>query len=286
MMCSDATELVESTVYTPCISEILGTEKLTDKEMLFRIEMPNGTPLGHHPGQFVEVSVLGAGEAPISISSPPTQTDSFELCVRNVGVLTNELHKLARGGKVGVRGPFGNGFDVSEFEGKNIIFVAGGLGLAPLRSLIKLTLDESRRKDFGRIMILYGAKNPSELLFTEELEQWMERDDVECMVTVDRPDEAWRGNAGVITTLFKNVGGIDAGNTMVPIVGPPVMYKFAILEVLSMGIPESCIKLSLERRMKCGVGKCGHCQINNVYVCKEGPVFTYSQVKNLPESIH
>ena len=227
-----------------------------------------------------------ACEAPISISSPPTQTDSFELCVRNVGVLTNEMHKLDAGDRIGIRGPYGNGFDVSEFEGKDIIYVAGGLGLAPLRSLIKLTLDESRRKDFGRITILYGAKNPTELLFADELVEWTEREDIECFVTVDRPDEAWRGHSGVITTLFKKLSTIDPKNTIVPIVGPPVMYKFAILEAFTLGVSESQIKLSLERRMKCGVGKCGHCQINGIYVCKEGPVFSYAQIKGLPESIH
>ena len=274
------------TIYTPEIAEILSTKKLTEKEMLFTISLPEGRDLGHQPGQFVEVSIFGAGEAPISITSPPTQKGNFELCVRNVGLVTNELHKLGSGAKIGIRGPYGRGFDMSEFEGKDILYVAGGLGLAPLRSLIKTTLDDGMRGRFGEITVLYGAKNPSELLYTDELQEWRNRGDIECMITVDRPDEAWRGHVGVITTLFKRLGNVNSAATVAAVCGPPVMYKFVILELLMMGLSESQIKISLERRMKCGVGKCGHCQINGVYVCQSGPVFSYSEVKELREAIH
>jgi len=274
------------TIYTPEIADVLSAEKLTEKEILLSLRLPEGRDLGHAPGQFVEVSIFGAGEAPISVTSSPTQKGSFELCVRNAGVVTNELHRLEAGDKLAVRGPYGRGFDLNEFEGKDIIYVAGGLGLAPLRSLIKTTIAPEMRDRFGRIDILYGAKDPGELLYTNELLQWQERDDLNCLLTVDRPDESWRGNSGVITTLFKKLDKVDAKNTMVAIVGPPVMYKFVILEVLMLGISESQIKVSLERRMKCGVGKCGHCQINGVYVCQSGPVFSYSEVKGLPEAIH
>jgi len=275
-----------STIYTPEIAEILSVSKLTEKEMLFALRLPNGRDLGHAPGQFVEVSVFGAGEAPISVTSPPAQRESFELCVRKMGLVTGDLHQLEAGARVGIRGPYGRGFDIREFEGKDILFVAGGLGLAPLRSLIKTTLHPSLRSKFGRITILYGAKNPSELLYTSELREWQERQDALCMVTVDRPDDVWRGNVGVITTLFKKLPKIAPKNTMVAVVGPPVMYKFVILEVLILGMPESQIRLSLERRMKCGVGKCGHCQINGVYVCQKGPVFSYSEIKGLREAIY
>ena len=284
-MTSAASARKTPTVYTPEIANVLSAERLTEKEMLLTLCLPNNRDLGHQPGQFVEVSIFGAGEAPISITSPPTQKGCFELCARNVGVVTNELHKLQAGDPIGIRGPYGRGFDVKEFEGKDIIYVAGGLGLAPLRSLIKTTLSAGLRDQFGRITILYGAKNPSELLFANELREWGERSDVECMVTVDRADEAWRGHVGVITTLFKKLDRVKAPDTMVAVVGPPVMYKFAILEVLMFGISESQIRLSLERRMKCGVGKCGHCQINGVYVCQSGPVFSYSEVKGLREAI-
>jgi NAD(P)H-flavin reductase len=274
------------TLYTPEIAEVLATRKLTEKEMLFTVRLPGGRDLDHAPGQFVEVSVFGSGEAPISITSPPTQKGNFEICVRRAGLVTGDLHRLEPGATVGVRGPYGRGFDVREFEGKDILYVAGGLGLAPLRSLIKATLSPALRSKFGRITILYGAKNPGELLYTDELREWQERGDVTCLVTVDRPDEAWRGNAGVITKLFKKLPKVAPANTIVTVVGPPVMYKFVILEVLMLGISESQIRLSLERRMKCGVGKCGHCQMNGVYVCQKGPVFSYSEIKGLREAIH
>jgi NAD(P)H-flavin reductase len=186
------------------------------------------------------------------------------------------------GDVVGNRGPFGHGFPIEQMRGKDMLFAPGGLGLAPLRSLINQVLDE--RGSFGRVIILYGAKRPAELLFRDELEQWAARDDVEFHVTVDRGDETWTGNIGVITTLFPKIT-VDPRNTVAVTCGPPIMYRFVLMEMLGKGIPETRIYLSLERRMKCGVAKCGHCQINNLYACKEGPVFTYAQIKNTPEAL-
>ena len=269
-------------IFKPMMGKIVAAKMLTDKEKYFRIVLEHDRPLGHKPGQFVEVSVFGAGEAPISICSSPTQEGSFELCVRNVGSVTNLMHKMEAGAPLGLRGPYGNGFDMDAMKGRDIIFVAAGLGLAPARGVIKYVLD--RRRDFGKVTILYGCKNPSEILFKEDLAEWGARPDCAFHMTVDRPDENWKGNKGVITTLFRFVKA-DPANTCTVIIGPPVMYKYAILEALSLGIPEPRILCSLERRMKCGVGKCGHCQINNVYVCKDGPVFTYAQIKRLREGI-
>jgi sulfhydrogenase subunit gamma (sulfur reductase) len=167
-------------------------------------------------------------------------------------------------------------------RGKDVLFAAGGLGLAPLRSLINQVLDE--RGAFGRVIILYGTKNPREILFKEELLQWAEQDDVEFHMTVDRADESWKGNVGVITTLFPKVT-INPRNTVAATCGPPIMYRFVLMEMLGKGIPETQIYLSLERRMKCGVGKCGHCQINDLYCCQDGPVFTYSQIKGVEEAL-
>jgi NAD(P)H-flavin reductase len=199
-----------------------------------------------------------------------------------VGDLTNALHKLEPGDVIGVRGPFGNGFPIGRMRGKDILFAAGGLGLAPLRSLINQVLDE--RGTFGRVIILYGTRNPNEILFENELGEWAERDDVEFYMTVDRADGDWTGNVGVITTLFPRVT-INPRNTVATTCGPPIMYRFVLMELLGKGIPETQIYLSLERRMKCGVGKCGHCQINDLYCCKDGPVFTYSQIKGLEEAL-
>ncbi|MBI4717975.1 MAG: FAD/NAD(P)-binding protein [Planctomycetes bacterium] len=249
--------------------------------MLFDIALPEGRPLGHQPGQFVQVLVPGVGECPISICTSPTRADSFGLCVRRVGDVTAHLHGLGAGDTVGIRGPLGRGFNLAEFIGRDVLIVAGGLGLAPVRSLIQYILDE--RANFGRFSLLYGARNPSELLFRADLVRWRERKDMNFHVTVDKPDDDWRGHSGVVTTLFRELPALDP-STRVVVVGPPVMFKFVVLEVLARRIPQKQLYCSLERRMKCGVGKCGHCQVNHVYVCMEGPVFTYGELKAIREA--
>jgi sulfhydrogenase subunit gamma (sulfur reductase) len=273
----------EESVYLPVMARLLKVEQMTELEKLFTLQLPGGRSLGNEPGQFVEASLMGIGEAPISISSSPSRSNgTFELCIRRVGDLTSALHKLEPGDVIGVRGPFGSGFPIGRMRGKDILFAAGGLGLAPLRSLINQVLDE--RGAFGRVIILYGTKNPNEILFKNELGEWANRDDVEFHMTVDRADGDWTGNVGVITTLFPKVT-INPRNTVAATCGPPIMYRFVLMELLGKGIPETQIYLSLERRMKCGVGKCGHCMINDLYCCKDGPVFTYSQIKGLEEAL-
>ena len=276
-------QVIEEGLYLPTMARIASVRPMTALEKLFYLELPQGMSLGHRPGQFVEVSLLGIGEAPISISSSPSRSNGgFELCVRQVGDVTNAIHRLEAGESVGIRGPFGRGFPYEKFRGKDMFFAPGGLGLAPLRSLINQVIDE--RATFGRVIILYGARSPSELLFTEELEQWAKRDDLEFHVTVDRGDENWKGNVGVITTLFRKIS-INPRNTVAITCGPPVMYRFVLMELLGKGITNGNIYLSLERHMKCGVGKCGHCQINNVYACQSGPVFPYSEIMALEEAL-
>ncbi len=283
MMQSTVATAREESVYLPVMARLLKVEQMTKLEKLFTLQLPGGRSLGNAPGQFVEVSVMGIGEGPISISSSPSRSNgTFELCVRRVGDLTSALHGLEPGDVVGVRGPFGHGFPIGRMRGKDILFAAGGMGLPPLRSLINQVLDE--RGGFGRVIILYGTKHPSEILFKDELLEWAERGDVEFHMTVDRADEDWRGNVGVITTLFPKIM-INPRNTVAATCGPPVMYRFVLMEMLGKGIPETQIYLSLERRMKCGVGKCGHCQINDLYCCQDGPVFTYAQIKGLEEAL-
>jgi NAD(P)H-flavin reductase len=265
------------------MARLLKVEPMTGLEKLFTLELPGGRSLGNEPGQFVEVSLFGIGEAPISISSSPSRSNgTFELCVRSVGDVTHAMHKMGPGDILGVRGPFGHGFPVEKMKGKDILFAAGGLGLAPLRSLINEVLDQ--RGFFGRVIILYGTKQPSEILFEDELCQWAEREDVEFHMTVDRGDETWSGNVGVITTLFPKIT-VNPRNTVAATCGPPIMYRFVLMELLGKGIPETQIYLSLERRMKCGVGKCGHCQINQLYCCQDGPVFRYADIKGLEEAL-
>jgi sulfite reductase subunit B len=270
--------------YVPRLATIIKKQPMTENETLFEIKLDDGSELGHKPGQFVEVSVFGIGEAPISISSTPTKKGSFELCVRKLGNVTTKLHKLSVGDKVGVRGPFGNGFDAESLKGKDLLFVAGGLGLAPLRSLFNYVLDN--RKDYGQVTLLYGCKEPKELLFADELVALAKRDDVDYKPTVDRCSETeiWKDNIGVITTLIPQVN-FDPEETIAVICGPPIMYKFVIADLKRRNVPDNHIIMSLERRMKCGVGKCGHCQINQIYVCKDGPVFNYSKIKGVPEAL-
>lgn len=279
---SVSTEL-EKSLYVPKLAEVLKVESLAEKEKLFQLRLKDGSRLNHKPGQFVEVSVLGIGEAPISISSSPTRDDLFELVVRTVGNVTRALHRLQPKDIVGIRGPFGNGYPVSELLGRSLLFVAGGIGLCPLRSMIQYAVDN--REQFGRIIILYGCRQPAEQLFREELDKWRQQQDIDILESVDRcpVDVAWSGSVGVITALFPRVN-IDPNHTTALVVGPPVMYRYVIAECLKKGIAKNQILLSLERRMKCGMGFCGHCQINNLYVCLDGPVFSYAKLSELKET--
>lgn len=263
-------------------AKILKAKQLTPAEKYFEIALPGGESLDHEPGQFVEVSLLGIGEAPISISSSPTKLGSFELVVRNVGKLTAALHKLEAGDEVGIRGPFGKGFPVRILEGNDLLFIAGGLGIVPLRSLINYVIDN--RRDFGKVTILLGCKSPKEMLFGDEVSEWQKRLDVNFNCTVDRADPEWKGNVGLITSLIPGIN-LEPERTFGVVCGPPIMYKFVIKELLKKEIPERQILVSLERHMKCGLGKCGHCQINGHYCCQDGPVFSYDQVKNIPEAL-
>lgn len=269
-------------LYVPRQATLKRVEKVTSRETLFEIALDDGQSLGHQPGQFVEVSVMGTGEAPISVSSAPGG-DTFEIVVRKVGDVTSKLHTLQAGDKIGIRGPFGTGFDVEALKGKNLLFVGGGLGVVPMRSLYNHVLNN--RDDFGEVTILYGCKEPCELLFSQEIATWKERSDFTHMLTVDNcPEgECWEGDIGVVGTLIPKIQ-FDPQDTTAIVVGPPIFYRFVIADLVKTGMPEENIIVSLERKMKCGVGKCGHCQINGVYVCKEGPVFNYKEIKDQSEA--
>jgi len=248
---------------------------VSQTEKLFELLLPGGESLDHEPGQFVEVSLFGVGEAPISVCSSPTRRDAFELCIRNAGRLTEALHRKKVGDEVGIRGPFGVGFPVVPLQGNDILLVAGGLGIAPLRSLINYILDN--RRDFGRVDILLGCRDPESMLFSDELALWEERVDINFCCSVDRCAPDWEGNVGVIASLIPGVT-IDPLKTFAVVCGPPVMYRSVVDKLLEKGVPHSQIYLSLERHMKCGLGKCGHCQIQNIYCCQDGPVFSYDRI--------
>ena len=234
----------------------------------------------YRPGQFVEVSVFGVGEIPISITSTPSRPGFLELSIKNAGLVSGALHKLSKGAEVGVRGPFGNGFPYEKAFGKNLLFVGGGIGLAPLRSLINFALDNRDR--FADFSILYGSRTPADLVFRKELDLLGKRPDVQTFITVDRGDEQWQGNVGVVTTLFPKAD-ITSEDTLAFVCGPPVMIPFVIRDLIKIGFSDETIISTLERHMKCGVGKCGHCCIGHKYVCQDGPVFSYKEMKEMVE---
>jgi len=268
--------------YVPRWATIRHIRRETPSVKRLELEFEDGGRLGHQPGQFVEAGLLGVGEAPFSVSSSPRRADSFDLVVRAVGRVSGRLHELKTGDRLGVRGPFGHGFDLARFRQRDVLVVASEMGLATLRSLIHEMLEE--RLLYGRLMILVSAPTPEQLLFKDELAEWTNRRDIDFYVTVDRaPDREWSGHIGVVNTLFQKVQ-FDPKQTVTAISGPPVMYKYALLELLGRGVAPASIFLTMERRMRCGVGKCGHCQINSVYVCQKGPVLSYADAGKLEEA--
>jgi sulfhydrogenase subunit gamma (sulfur reductase) len=235
------------------------------------------------PGQFAQVSLFGVGEFPASLPPSPTEAETF-FTIRQVGSCTAALHGLKPGEKFAVRGPYGNGFPMEQYYGKNLVFVAGGIGLIPLRSCIIYAL--AHRQEYKEIQIYYGSKTPTDLMYLENLRQWEQSAGVACHLTVDRGGPGWSGNVGVVGSLFKRPGvKVPVENTVAFVCGPPVMFRFVIKDLLGMGLPEAAIVSTLERYMKCGVGKCGHCCIGVAYVCVDGPVFTFEQIKKLGEDI-
>lgn len=272
-------------ISSPYISRLARIERvvrLTEKERLFNIAIEDGKTLGHLPGQFIMLSIPGFGEAPISISSPTDKENRFEICVRAAGNLTNALHNMTIKDRLWIRGPYGKGFPVQDIIGKDLLFIAGGIGLVPMRSLIKTVLNHS--SSYGRMNLFYGVKSPDEILFKDELLQWEKTGNINIQITIDKPHPEWKGHTGVVTTLLPPLR-IDESKTVAIVVGPPVMYKYVILGLGDKRIAGHDIYLSLERRMKCGLGKCGHCQINSIYVCQEGPVFRLSDIRHLREAI-
>ena len=270
-------------IYLPDIAEILSIREETPdtKTFALRFRDPRLQEAFHYePGQFAEVSVFGAGEAPFCLASSPTRNGRFEITVREVGEVTRAMHELKPGDELGVRAPLGNRFPFEEVFGKHILFIGGGIGLPPLRSLIWKMLDNRDR--FGEITILYGARTPTDLVYKQELKEWEGRKDVKFLVTVDRAEPGWKGRVGMVPTLFPEAG-IKPEGTVAFICGPPVMIRFVIQDLLNLGFSDEAIVSTLERMMKCGVGKCNHCCIGEKYVCRDGPVFSYRQMRALGE---
>jgi len=235
------------------------------------------------PGQFAQVSVFGAGEFPASLPPSPTEEELF-FTVRRVGSVTAALHALKPGDTFGVRGPYGNGFPMNQYFGQNLLFVAGGIGLIPLRSCLNYALDNRHR--YGKVQLFYGARGLKDLMYLGALREWEMSRGFECYLTVDRADDQWTGHVGGVGSLFRKPGvTVPVENTTAFVCGPPIMFRFVIRDLKEMGFEDRNIMSTLERYMKCGVGKCGHCCIGLAYVCADGPVFTYEQIRRLGEVI-
>ena len=232
-------------------------------------------------GQFAELSVLGAGESPVGIASSPMERDYIQFTIKKMGVVTSRLHELAEGAAIGVRGPYGNGFPMDALEGSNIVIVGGGFAFTTLRSLTGYILHPENRERFGSVTVIYGARTPGELIYKSDLEAWATRADIQLCVTVDTEAEGWTGMVGYVPTILKEIGP-DSDNAYALVCGPPIMIKFSIPVLTELGFPASKIINSLEMRMKCGLGKCGRCNIGDKYVCKDGPVFTYDKLLRMP----
>jgi NAD(P)H-flavin reductase len=267
---------IPSMVPVPC--RVMRTYQETGDTFTLELESLSQDGFSFRPGQFNMLYIHGVGEVPISISGDPHKPESVVHTVRVVGMVTWGIKKLRRRDFLGIRGPFGTPWPMDLAEGNDVVIVAGGIGLAPLRPAIYHIL--ARREKFGKFVLLYGTRGPSDILYFRQLEDWRARFDFDVHVTVDRAFGPWKGNVGVVTTLIPKAH-FDPLNTVALICGPEVMMRFTILELLKKGIPEDKIFISMERNMKCGIGLCGHCQFGPHIVCRDGPVFPYSVVRHL-----
>ena len=257
--------------YVPFLSEIKEVIKHTDIEYTFRMTYEGDVK----PGQFFEVSIPKFGEAPISVSGIGEGT--IDLTIRRVGKVTNEIFTNYVGDKLFLRGPYGNGFDVNDYKGKELTIVAGGTGLSPVRGVVEyFAKNKDEVKSFN---LICGFKSPEDILFKDDLKEW--KDKLNLTLTVDKAEEGYEGNTGLVTTFIPDLKIEDIDNTAFIGVGPPMMMKFTVLEILKRGVKEENIWISHERKMCCGLGKCGHCKIDDTYVCLDGPVFNYTKGKEL-----
>ena len=266
----------------PVVGVVTDVRTETPDVKTFRVVGLDGKKLFEHiPGQCAMVSLPGAGEGMFSITSSPTNTEFMEFSIKRCGRLTTALHALEPGQQIGVRGPYGNGFPVdTEFAGKDLLFIAGGIGLAPLRSVINYCRD--KRGNYGSIDIVYGARSMDDLVdYREILDEWMHSEGVNVYLTIDRPQEGWDGHVGFVPNYVKELG-FDVNKTAV-ICGPPIMIKFTLAGLVEIGFTKSNVYTTMELRMKCGVGKCGRCNIGSKYVCKDGPVFRCDQLDEMPD---
>ena len=271
------------TVENPMIPHIVEVIDIIDetpdvKNFLVKAEN-GGVPFNVMPGQLAMLSLIPTGEGMFSISWQEAD-EYLEFAIKSVGLMTDELHRIEVGQKLGVRGPYGNGFPVEDCKGKDMLFIAGGIGLAPLRSFIKYCF--KNREDYGKIEILYGSRSYADLCFKDELlDKWPKEKDTEVFVTIDNAEEGWDGKVGYVPAYLEELNPDSKGKVAV-VCGPPIMIKFVLESLEKMGYSDEQVITTLEMRMKCGIGKCGRCNIGSEYICLDGPVYTLAQLRNLP----
>ena len=270
-------------IYLPHIAKVVEIKEETQDVKSFRfefVELKLRENFTWKAGQFLILSIFGVGEAVFTFANPQTRKEFVECSIRKVGLVTEAIHELEVGDTVGIRGPYGNWFPFEEFGSKNLLFVAGGIGIAALRSSIEYSMDT--RNDYGKITILYGARSPMDICYKDKIVEWQNSDNVEVALTVDRGNDQWKHRVGLIPTILKEMNPA-AENTVAIICGPPIMIKFTLKALSELGFTNDNIVTTLEMKMKCGLGKCGRCNIGNIYVCKDGPVFSYEQIEGLPD---
>ncbi|QJT11260.1 FAD/NAD(P)-binding protein [Oceanidesulfovibrio marinus] len=279
------TNMPEKNLYLPEIATIQEVIQETPNIKTFRVILDDEEKMReftYEPGQVGQLSVFGVGESTFVINSPPTRKEYLQFSVMRVGELTSKLHQLSAGDKIGVRAPLGNYFPYESMKGKNIVFIGGGIGMAPLRTLMLFMLDN--RADYGDISLLYGARSPQDMAFQYELPEWLERKDLNTVLTIDNPSEGWEHTVGLIPNVLLEMEP-SAENTVAVTCGPPIMIKFTMQALKKLKFEDTQIITTLEKRMKCGVGICGRCNIGDKYVCVDGPVFTAAELGELPNEL-
>ncbi len=271
--------------YLPHVATVLEVIEETHNIKTFRVAFDDAEAMKNFTfkaGQVGQLSLFGSGEATFVINSPPSQKNHLQFSVMRTGEVTEALHKLSAGDKVGVRGPLGNAFPCEDWKGKNVFFVGGGIGMAPIRTIMLHVLEN--KQDYKKISLLYGARSPKDMAFSYEVKDWQMRPDLDCTLTIDAPCEGWECEVGLIPHILQNLSPNPA-DTVVVLCGPPIMIKFTVEALEKMNFPPEQIITTLEKRMKCGIGICGRCNIGSKYVCVDGPVFSWAELKELPPEL-
>lgn len=264
--------------YRPIETKVI--ELITETPTIKTVRLKPKEQMTFEPGQFIELTIPGIGEAPFTPSSNHNTRDMMEVSVMKAGKVTDKIHELKKGDIVGLRGPFGKGYPIDTYRGKEILIAGGGCGFAPLRSLMYALFERSG--EFKKLFFRGGCKTPKELVYRDETTvEWAKREDLDLKLTVDEGDSKWKGNVGLVTTILDDMD-MDYKNGIAIVCGPPIMMKFTTLKLLDLGLKDENIYLSMEKNMSCGIGKCGHCRIGSYYACKDGPVFTYDKIKIFP----